>query len=115
MRYELHRVVVQATLKPGERYIYGRRTFLHRRGQLERDRRGCLRPARRPWRVAPYGLIQCYDVQVPWYRFSIYHDLDSRSYITGGYDNEIRGPIRFGVRGKVGDFQPDALRRLGTN
>ena len=64
------------------------------------------------WRGALHGLIQCYDALVPWYRFSVYH---SGSYITGGYDNEIREPIRFGVRGKVGDFSPDALRRLGTN
>ena len=116
VRYELHRVwVVEATLKPGQRHIYGRRTFYIDEDSWSvlaedaYDLRGGL------WRVALHGLIQCYDVQVPWYRFSIYHDLDSRSYITGGYDNEIREPIRFGVRGKVGDFQPDALRRLGTN
>jgi len=116
VRYELHRVwVVEATLKAGQRHIYGRRTFYIDEDSWSvlaedaYDLRGGL------WRVALHGLIQCYDVQVPWYRFSIYHDLDSRSYITGGYDNEIREPIRFGVRGKVGDFQPDALRRLGTN
>jgi hypothetical protein len=116
VRYELHRVwVVEATLKPGQRHIYGRRTFYVDEDSWSvlaedaYDLRGGL------WRVALHGLIQCYDVQVPWYRFSIYHDLDSRSYITGGYDNEIREPIRFGVRGKTGDFQPDALRRLGTN
>ena len=116
VRYELHRVwVVEATLKPGQRHIYGRRTFYVDEDSWSvlaedaYDLRGGL------WRVALHGLIQCYDVQVPWYRFSIYHDLDSRSYITGGYDNEIREPIRFGVRGKIGDFQPDALRRLGTN
>ena len=58
-------------------------------------------------------MIQCYDVLVPWYRFGIFHDLTSGAYLAGGFDNEIKKPIQFGVKGKLGDFQPDALRRLG--
>ena len=88
MRWELHRVwVVEATLKPGQRDLYSKRVFYLDEDSWSvlaedaYDLRGGL------WRVALHGLIQCYDVQVPWYRFSIYHDLDSRSYITGGYDN----------------------------
>ena len=114
VRYELHRVwVVEGTLKPGARHIYARRTFYLDEDSwsvvLEDayDSRGGL------WRVAFNGIVQCYDVQVPWYRFGIVHDLTNGAYITGGYDNEIRTPIEFGVKGKLGDFQPDALRRLG--
>lgn len=44
-------------------------------------------------------------------RFSLYHDLDSKIRLLGGLDNEIRDPIRFNVRGRSADFQPDALRR----
>lgn len=112
MRYELHRVwVVEATLKPGNAHIYGKRVFY-----LDEDSwsvlieeayatRGAL------WRVALHGPVQYYDAQVPWYRFSLYHDLDSKSYLLGGLDNEIMDPIRFNVRGRDADLQPDALRR----
>jgi hypothetical protein len=114
VRYELHRVwVVDATLKTGQRHIYSRRTFYLDEDSWSvlaedaYDTRGGL------WRVALQGLIQCYDVQVPWYRFGVVHDLMSGSYITGGYDNESREPIQFNAKGKLSDFQPDALRRLG--
>ena len=60
-----------------------------------------------------HGLLQAYDAQVPFYRFGIYHDLNSGGYLVGGLDNEVKEPIQFNARAKVGDFQPDALRRLG--
>jgi hypothetical protein len=31
----------------------------------------------------------------------------------GGLDNEVKDPIRFDVKARASDFQPDALRRLG--
>ena len=114
MRYELHRVwVVEGTLKPGQRHVYGRRTFYLDEDSWSvlsedaYDNRGGL------WRVALHGLMQFYDVQVPWYRFGVVHDLTSGGYIAGGFDNEIKEPMQFGVKGKLLDFQPDALRRLG--
>jgi hypothetical protein len=114
VRYELHRVwVVEGTLKPGQRHIYGKRTFYLDEDSWSvvsedaYDNRGGL------WRVALLGTIQFYDAVVPWYRFGAVHDLTSGSYILGGLDNEIKEPIKFGVKGRLGDFQPDALRRLG--
>ena len=114
VRYELHRVwVVEGTLKPGQRHVYGRRTFYLDEdswsvvSEEAYDTRGGL------WRVALLGMVQFYDAQVPWYRFGVVHDLTSRGYIAGGFDNEIREPIHFGAKGKLSDFQPDALRRLG--
>jgi hypothetical protein len=114
VRYELHRVwVVEGTLKPGQRHIYGKRTFYLDEDSWSvlaedaYDTRGEL------WRVALHGLLQAYDAQVPFYRFGIYHDLNSGGYLVGGLDNEIKEPIQFNARAKVGDFQPDALRRLG--
>jgi len=114
VRYELHRVwVVEGTLKPGQRHIYGKRTFYLDEDSWSvvsedaYDNRGGL------WRVALLGVIQYYDAVVPWYRFGAVHDLTSGSYILGGLDNEIKEPIKFGVKGRLGDFQPDALRRLG--
>jgi hypothetical protein len=114
LRYELHRVwVVEGTLKPGQRHVYGKRTFYLDEdswsvvSEEAYDNRGGL------WRVALLGMVQFYDAQVPWYRFGVVHDLTSGSYILGGLDNELKEPIQFGVKGKLQDFQPDALRRLG--
>jgi len=114
VRYELHRVwVVEGTLKQGQRHVYAKRTFYIDEDSWSvlsedaYDSRGGL------WRVALHGFIQCYDAVVPWYRFGVVHDLSSGGYIAGGFDNEIREPMKFGVKGKLSDFQPDALRRLG--
>lgn len=111
MRYELHRVwVVEARLKAGESHIYGRRIFYIDEDSWSILAEDAFSTRGDLWRVALHGLIQCYDVQVPWYRLSIYHDLQSGAYFVGG----LGGPIRFGVRGKLADFQVDALRRAGT-
>jgi hypothetical protein len=114
VRYELHRVwVVEGTLKPGQRHVYGKRTFYLDEDSWSvvsedaYDNRGGL------WRVALLGMVQYYDAVVPWYRFGAVHDLTTGGYIAGGLDNEIREPIQFGVKGRLMDFQPDALRRLG--
>jgi len=114
VRYELHRVwVVEGTLKPGQRHVYGRRTFYLDEDSWSvvsedaYDNRGGL------WRVALHGMIQCYDVAVPWYRYGVVHDLTSGGYIAGGFDNEVKEPMQFDVKGKLSEFQPDALRRLG--
>ena len=114
VRYELHRVwVVEGTLKPGQRHIYGKRTFYLDEDSWSvlaedaYDTRGGL------WRASMHGLVQAYDVQLPFFRFGIYHDLDSGGYLVGGLDNEIREPIQFDARARITEFQPDALRRLG--
>jgi hypothetical protein len=114
VRYELHRVwVVEAKLKPGQRHIYGRRTFYLDEDSWSvlvedaYDTRGGL------WRTSMHGLAQAYDAQVPFYRYGIYHDLNSGSYLVGGLDNEIREPIQFDAKARLTEFQPDALRRLG--
>jgi len=115
VRYELHRVwVVEGTLRAGQRHVYGKRTFYLDEDSWSvvsedaYDNRGGL------WRVAVHGLMQFYDAQVPWYRFGVIHDLTSGGYIAGGFDNEVREPMRFDVKGRLLDFQPDALRRLGS-
>jgi hypothetical protein len=114
VRYELHRVwVVEGTLKPGQRHVYGKRTFYLDEDSWSvvsedaYDNRGGL------WRVALLGMVQYYDAVVPWYRFGVVHDLTTGGYIAGGLDNEVKEPIQFGTQGRLMDFQPDALRRLG--
>lgn len=114
VRYELHRVwVVEGKLKPGQRHIYGKRTFYLDEDSWSvlaedaYDTRGGL------WRASMHGLVQAYDAQVPFYRFGIYHDLNSGGYLVGGLDNELKEPIQFNAKGRITEFQPDALRRLG--
>jgi hypothetical protein len=115
MRYELHRVwVVDGTLKPGSKHIYGRRTFY-----LDEDTWTVLYEdaydtRKNLWRVSIHPLIQFYDAKVPWYRANIWHDLNNQSYLLSLLDNEIKTPWKFGEKGKWGDFQPDSLRRIGT-
>jgi hypothetical protein len=64
--------------------------------------------------VSIHPLIQFYDAKVPWYRSNIWHDLTNGSYLFSLLDNEVKQPWKFGEKGKWGDFQPDALRRIGT-
>ena len=115
MRYELHRVwVVEATLKAGQKHSYGKRVFLLDEDSWNvlwedaYDTRGNL------WRVGIHPVVQYYDAGVPWTRFNSWHDLTNGNYLLSGLDNESKGTISFGAKGKIADFQPDALRRMGN-
>lgn len=115
MRYELHRVwVVEATLKQGQKHVYGKRTFyLDEDSWLvlmedAYDTRGDL------WRVGVHGFVQYYDALVPWHSVQIWHDLTNGNYLVSHLNNEVKTPIKFGVTAKWNDFQPDALRRRGV-
>ncbi len=115
IRYELHRVwVVEATLKAGQKHSYGKRTFLLDEDSWQvvwedsYDTRGSL------WRVGIHGFMQHYDAGVPWTRFNSWHDLTNGNYLFSGLDNESKRSVLFGQKGKIADFQPDALRRMGN-
>ena len=114
MRYEAHRVwVVEGVLKPGSRHIYGKRTFYLDEDSwtvlMEEayDTRGNL------WRVGVHPLIQYYDVSVPFYAANIIHDLSNGNYICSALANEVKEPMKWGVKAKMAEFNPDALRRAG--
>ncbi|WP_228893108.1 DUF1329 domain-containing protein [Pseudoduganella aquatica] len=115
MRYELHRVwQVEATLKAGQKHIYGKRTFY-----LDEDSWGVVHEDAydgqgQLWRIGVHGTMQYYDAMAPWYRVNIWHDLSNGNYLVSTLDNEIKTPWKFGVKGNWSDFQPDALRRAGT-
>lgn len=115
MRYELHRVwVLEARVKPGKSHVYARRTFYIDEDSWSvvlddaYDSRGEL------WRTGIHGVMQYYDALVPGYRFELWHDLSNGAYVLSGLDNEIKGTVKFGVRGNPNDFTADALRREGT-
>jgi hypothetical protein len=115
LRYELHRVwVVDGTLKAGSKHIYGRRTFYLDEDTWTVVYEDAYDTRKNLWRVAIHPMIQFYDAKVPWYRANIWHDLNNQSYLLSLLDNDIKTQWKFGEKGKWGDFQPDALRRIGT-
>jgi len=115
MRYELHRVwVVEGNLKAGSKHIYGKRVFFLDEDTWTVVYEDAYDTRKQLWRVGIHPLIQFYDAKVPWYRSNIWHDLSNGNYLFSLLDNEVKTPWKFGEKGKWADFQPDALRRIGT-
>jgi hypothetical protein len=112
VRYELHRVwVVDATLKAGQKHAFGRRTFYIDEDSWSivwedaYDTRGNL------WRVGMHPIMQFYDAGVTWYAANIWHDLSNGGYFASSLMNQ-EPAWKFGQKGQLKDFQPDALRRF---
>jgi hypothetical protein len=115
LRFELHRVwEVEANLKAGSKHIYGKRVFFLDEDTWTVVYEDAYDTRKQLWRIGVHPMIQFYDAKVPWYRANIWYDLNSSSYYLAGLDNEVKSPWKFGEKGKWGDFQPDALRRIGT-
>jgi hypothetical protein len=115
LRYELHRVwVIEATLRPGERHRYPRRIFYLDEDtwqvsmEEDYDRKGNL------WRFGNHPAMQFYDVLVPWYRATIFHDFKAGAYLVSDLDNEAVIHRKWGWIGNINDFLPVNMRRLGT-
>ena len=113
-RYELHRVwEVEATLKPGERHIYGKRHlyFDEDTWQLAEvdhyDGRGQL------WRVAEGHAQQYYDHKVPGYTVEALYDLIAGRYVVLGMKNEEKHSYEFGFKASASEYTPAALRSAG--
>ena len=114
LRFELHRVwVVEGKVKLGQAHVYARRVLYLDEDSWSvllseaYDSRGQL------WRVGLHSLVQYYDALVPWYRFELWFDLTNDSYVLTGLDNEYKSAWTFGTKGRMRDFNPDALRRAG--
>lgn len=114
MRYELHRVwVIEAKLKPGQSHVYARRVFYLDEDSWSvllsdaYDSRGAL------WRTGIHALVQYYDAIVPWYKVEVWHDLSNGTYVVTGLDNAYKESWKFGINGRMVDFDPHALRRMG--
>jgi hypothetical protein len=115
MRYELHRVwEVEANLKAGSKHVYGKRVFYLDEDTWTVVYEDAYDTRKQLWRVSIHPMIQFYDAKVPWYRSNIWHDLSNGSYLFSLLDNEVKTPWKFGEKGRWSDFQPDALRRIGT-
>lgn len=114
LRYELHRVwIVDATLKPGERHIYKRRTFYVDEDSWQillvdqYDNRDQL------WRVSEGHAMNFYNVPATWTAAESHTDLQAGRYLVMGLFSE--NPVHdFGIQRTEADFTPDALRREGV-
>jgi hypothetical protein len=113
-RYELHRVwVVEATLKPGTRHIYKRRTFYIDEDSWmvvvvdKYDTRDQL------WRVAEQHSINFYNVPMTYPALEAHHDLQSGRYIVMGLRNE-EPTVYEVIKRSDADFTPSGLRGVGT-
>ncbi len=114
-RYEKHRVwVVEATLKPGERHIYAKRTLYFDEDTWQivladhYDARGTL------WRVAEGFQTYRYDLQIPWLGVEALYDLINGRYIVSGMRNEERDSVEFGQESLAAEYTPTALRNAGV-
>ena len=115
-RHELHRVwVVEGTLKPGARHIYGKRTLYLDEDSWQvaladqYDSRGEL------WRVSVAYLKNYYELPTTWSALDVFHDLQSGRYYVQNLDNEENGTSDFGQPlPDDNHFSVATLRRVGT-
>lgn len=114
LRYELHRVwVVDATLKPGTRHVYKRRTFYVDEDSWQilavdqYDNRDQL------WRVSEGHVINYYDVPTLWTTLEVHTDLQAGRYLAIGLNNEESTTYDFSISRTLNDYTTGALRRMG--
>ena len=112
-RYELHRVwKVEASLKEGERHVYGKRTFYVDEDSWQiaiadhYDNRGEL------WRASEGHALQFVNANTPWYVSTTTYDLFSGRYLVE-LNNEEKDPFNFGKQMKRKSFTASAIRRSG--
>jgi hypothetical protein len=112
-RYELHRVwVVEASLKDGNRHIYGKRVFYIDEDSWQvlvvdkYDNRGQI------WRVSEGHVINYYDQPVLWTTLEVHYDLQSGRYLVLGLNNKEK-MYDFNIDRKKSDYTPSSLRRAG--
>ena len=114
-RYELHRVwVVDATLKPGQRHIYKRRTFYVDEDSWQILVVDCYDDRDQMWRVQEGHSINYYEIPTFWTTLETTYDLQSGRYLALGLDNEEPVTVNFNAKRTAADFTPAAIARRGT-
>lgn len=114
-RYELHRVwKVEATLKAGQRHIYGKRTFYIDEDSYQIALADHYDNRNQLWRVAEGHALQFVNANVLWYAAATNYDLISGRYIAE-LNNEERDAFVFAKEVKRKDFTAAAIRRSGVN
>jgi hypothetical protein len=114
VRWELHRVwVVEATLKPGKRHIYAKRTFYIDEDSWaalasdEYDARGQL------FRASYANMLYAYDVQAIYSGNYLIHDFVSGAYSLTGMSGP-HGGVKFTDPLKPSQWSPEALSGSGV-
>jgi hypothetical protein len=114
VRWELHRVwVVEATLKPGKRHVYGRRVFYLDEDSWaallsdQYDLRGQL------YRVGMAFMAPSYDVPAPWADPFLHYDLVTGVYAINGWPG-ASGWLRHVECPSENEWSPDALAGAGV-
>jgi hypothetical protein len=114
-RYELHRVwVVDATLKPGQRHIYKRRTFYVDEDSWQILVVDCYDNRDQLWRIQEGHSINYYDVPTFWTTLELTYDLQAGRYLALGLDNEEPRTVNFSPKLTAADFTPAAIANRGT-
>ena len=114
-RYELHRVwVVDATLKPGQRHIYKRRTIYVDEDSWQIVVVDCYDNRDQLWRVQEGHSINYYEIPTFWTTLETTYDLQSGRYLALGLDNEEPVTVNFNARKTAADFTPAAIANRGT-
>ena len=114
MRWELHRVwVVEATLKSGERHLYGKRVFYVDEDSLSvaaidnYDNRGEI------YRAGLIPSVYNYTVQGFVTRHNMYFDLQSGHYVVLRLINSTEAPLYAAEQKPPEHYTPSNLRRMG--
>lgn len=114
VRYEKHRVwEVEATLKPGQRHIYGKRVFYLDEDSWsivhadQYDGRGNL------WRVHESNLAQFYDIPATNTAGEVQYDLQARRYFAAFFTNEEK-LSNYNVKRGLSFYSVDNLRKLSN-
>jgi hypothetical protein len=114
-RYELHRVwVVDATLKPGQRHLYKRRTFYVDEDSWQILVVDCYDARDQLWRVQEGHSINYYEIPTFWTTLETTYDLQSGRYLALGLDNEEPVTVNFNSKKTAADFTPAAIANRGT-
>jgi hypothetical protein len=114
-RYELHRVwVVDATLKPGQRHLYKRRTFYVDEDSWQILVVDCYDARDQLWRVQEGHSINYYEIPTFWTTLETTYDLQSGRYLALGLDNEEPMTVNFNAKKSAADFTPAAIANRGT-
>ena len=114
-RYELHRVwVVDATLKPGQRHLYKRRTFYVDEDSWQILVVDCYDARDQLWRVQEGHSINYYEIPTFWTTLETTYDLQSGRYLALGLDNEEPVTVNFNAKKTAADFTPAAIANRGT-
>jgi Protein of unknown function (DUF1329) len=114
-RYELHRVwVVDATLKPGQRHIYKRRTLYIDEDSWQILAVDCYDNRDQLWRVQEGHSINFYNVPTYWTTLETVYDLQSRRYLALGFEDQTNKSYEFNIKRSLRDYTTLALQNRGT-